>query len=57
VVLVVEDPEATAVVLMDALTNYWLQREVEDPVPYGVDGDRFVAAWSRLVLGMRPAAV
>lgn len=54
--LVVEDPEATAVVLMDALTNYWLQREAESPTPYGVDEGRFVAAWTSLVLGMRPPA-
>jgi AcrR family transcriptional regulator len=50
----IPDPEATALVLADALTNYWLQREAEDPIPYGVDGDRFIAAWVDLVLRLRP---
>lgn len=47
----VEDPDATALVLVDALTNYWLQREAEDPTPYGVSGDRFITAWTRLIIG------
>lgn len=47
------DPDATALVLADALTNYWLQREAEDPVPYGVESDRFVGAWVELVLRLR----
>jgi AcrR family transcriptional regulator len=51
--LAIVDPDATALVLLDALTNYWLQREAEDAVPYGVDGDRFVAAWVELVLATR----
>jgi AcrR family transcriptional regulator len=47
----VVDPEATALVLLDALTNHWLQREAEDAAPYGVDRERFLAAWVDLALG------
>lgn len=52
--LEIDDPAATVLVLVDALTNYWLQRAVEDPIPYGVEGDRFIAAWTNLVLNLRP---
>jgi AcrR family transcriptional regulator len=50
----IADPEATALVFADALTNYWLQREAEDPIPYGIDSDRFITAWAALVLRLRP---
>lgn len=46
----VADPEATALVLLDALTFYWLQKEAEAPTPYGVDSERFIRAWCDLVL-------
>ena len=49
----VDDPRATAVVLLDALTFYWLQRATESPEPYGVDEDRFLESWVRLVRGLR----
>jgi AcrR family transcriptional regulator len=52
----IADPEATALVFADALTNYWLQREAEDPIPYGVDSDRFIAAWADLLLRLRPSS-
>jgi AcrR family transcriptional regulator len=52
--LVVSDPRATAVVLLDALTAYWAQRETESPTPYGVDGDRFIESWVELVMGLSP---
>ncbi len=48
----IEDAEAMALVLVDALTNYWLQREAEDATPYGVNGERFITAWTRLVLSL-----
>jgi AcrR family transcriptional regulator len=50
--IVVADPRATALVLLDALTAYWTQRETEGSEPYGVDDDRFVDAWVELVLGL-----
>jgi AcrR family transcriptional regulator len=46
----VADPEATALVLLDALTFFWMQKEGEAPAPYGVDPERFIKAWSNLVL-------
>jgi AcrR family transcriptional regulator len=49
-----DDPEATALVLADSLTTFWLQREAEDPIPYGIDSDRFITAWADLVLRLRP---
>ena len=50
--LTVSDPRATAVVLLDALTFYWLQRRAESDAPYGVDDARFVDAWVELVAGL-----
>ena len=44
------DPEATALVLLDALTFYWMQKEAEAAAPYGVDSERFIKAWCSLVL-------
>lgn len=49
----VEDPDATALVLLDTLWAYWLQREAEGPTPYGIDDTRFIAAWTDLVLRLR----
>ena len=46
----VADPEATALVLLDALTFFWMQKEGETAAPYGVDTERFIMAWSNLVL-------
>ena len=46
----VADPEATALVLLNALTFFWMQKEGESPTPYGVDGERFITAWCALVL-------
>ncbi len=45
----VADPKATALVLLDALTFYWMQKEGEDPTPYGVDSERFIKSWCELV--------
>lgn len=52
--LVVADTRATAVVLVDALIDFWLQRQTESDEPYGVSTDRFLAAWLELVDGRRP---
>lgn len=52
--LVVADTRATAVVLMDAIVNYWLQRQTESERPYGVDPDRFLDAWIELIARLRP---
>lgn len=52
--LVVADTRATAIVLMDAVVNYWLQRQTESDTPYGVDPDRFLDAWAGLIVGLRP---
>jgi len=46
----VADHEATALVLLNALTFYWMQKEGESPTPYGVDSERFIEAWCTLVL-------
>ncbi len=46
----VSDPEATALVLLDALTFFWMQKEGESAAPYGVDPERFIKAWTGLVL-------
>lgn len=53
--LVVADPRATAVVLLDALYQFWLQRTAETDTPYGVDAERFLDAWVALVAGLQPA--
>lgn len=45
-----DDHEATALVLLDALTFYWMQKEGESPAPYGVDSERFIQAWCSLVV-------
>lgn len=52
--LVVSNPRATAVVLLDALTSYWLQRHTESDKPYGVDDQQFVDAWVDLIAGLAP---
>jgi hypothetical protein len=49
-----KDPEATALVLLDALTFYWLQKQTETPTPYGVDSERFIRAWCDMVLDLAP---
>lgn len=46
----IADPEATALVLLDALTFFWMQKEGEAAAPYGVDSERFIKAWTNLVL-------
>jgi AcrR family transcriptional regulator len=46
------DSRAAALVLLDALTFFWLQRETESETPYGVDHSRFVEAWVRLVVAL-----
>jgi AcrR family transcriptional regulator len=48
------DSHATALVLLDALTFFWLQRETESATPYGIDDSRFVEAWVRLVVALFP---
>ena len=50
----ITDPEATALVLLDALTFFWMQKEGEGPNPYGVDSERFIKAWCDLVLLLKP---
>lgn len=55
--LAVADPRATAVVLLDALYQFWLQRTAETEEPYGVDAERFLEAWVELVAGLRTSAV
>lgn len=52
--LVVADPRAMAVVLLDGLYQFWLQRTAESDTPYGVDAERFLDAWVTLVAGLRP---
>lgn len=52
--LVVGDTRATAVVLMDSVINYWLQRNTESDNPYGIDPDRFLDAWVQLIAALRP---
>lgn len=52
--LVVADPRATAVVLLDALTDYWLQRQTESDQPYDVEIERFLDAWVELIAGLQP---
>lgn len=52
--LVIDDTRATAVVLMDAVVNYWLQRQTESDAPYGIDSDRFLDAWVELIAALRP---
>lgn len=51
--VVVPDPHATAMVLMDALTDYWLQRQVEADEPYGVGQERFLDAWVGIIAGLK----
>jgi AcrR family transcriptional regulator len=50
--LMVNDPRATAVVLLDALTSYWLQQQTESSQPYGINDERFVNAWTELIAGL-----
>lgn len=50
----VTDTRATAVVLMDAVVNYWLQRNTESDTPYGIDPERFLDAWVQLIAALRP---
>lgn len=52
--LVIDDTQATAIVLMDAVVNYWLQRQTESDSPYGVDPNRFLDAWVALIAALRP---
>src|SRR5207237_8676774 len=52
--LAVSDPRATAVVLLDALTLYWLQRQTESDTPYSVDDQRFIDAWVELISSLAP---
>jgi len=40
-----EDPEALASVVTDALVGYTLQEVLFGPAPAGVDDERFLAAW------------
>jgi AcrR family transcriptional regulator len=41
----VEDPQALATVLVDALVGYTLEEVLVGPSPAGVDDERFLAAW------------
>jgi AcrR family transcriptional regulator len=50
----IADVRATALVLLDALTFYWLQRATESPEPYGVNDTHFLDAWVHLVTSLRP---
>lgn len=51
--LTVADTRAMAVVLLDALTFYWLQGNTESPQPYGIDDNRFIDAWVQLITALR----
>ena len=53
--LAVTDPRATAVVLLDALFQFWLQRTAETDTPYGVDAEGFLNAWVALIAGLQPS--
>ncbi|HYD09818.1 MAG TPA: helix-turn-helix domain-containing protein [Acidimicrobiales bacterium] len=44
----IDDPDALAVLLLDALAAFWRHRQTTT-APYGVDADRFVATWVGLV--------
>jgi AcrR family transcriptional regulator len=46
----VEDPEATAAVLLGALTSFRVFQTLLGEPPAAVDDDRFVRAWLRVVL-------
>lgn len=46
----VEDPEATAAVLLGALTSFRIFQALFDAPPAGVDDERFVRAWLRVML-------
>ncbi|HEU4882008.1 MAG TPA: TetR/AcrR family transcriptional regulator [Longimicrobium sp.] len=51
----VEDPDATAAVLLGALTSFKLFQALFDESPVGVDDERFVRAWLRVMLrGLLP---
>lgn len=52
--LVISDTKATALVLMNAVVNYWLQRNTESDTPYDVEPDRFLDAWVQLIAALRP---
>ena len=53
----VEDPEATAAVLLGALTSFKLFQALFDESPVRLDDDRFVLAWLRVMLrGLIPEA-
>lgn len=53
----VEDPEATAAVLLGALTSYKVFQVLLGDAPAGLDDERFVRAWLRVMLrGISAAA-
>jgi AcrR family transcriptional regulator len=53
----VEDPEATAAVLLGALTSFKLFQALFGESPVRLDDDRFVLAWLRVMLrGLLPEA-
>lgn len=50
--LTVEDPDATALVMFDALTTYWRQHQTDGDAPYGIGPDRYIKAWTNLILAV-----
>jgi AcrR family transcriptional regulator len=51
----VDDPEATAAVLLGSLTSFKLFQALFGEPPVGLDDERFVAAWLRVMLrGLLP---
>jgi AcrR family transcriptional regulator len=51
----VEDPEATAAVLLGAVISFRIFHALFDAAPAGVDDERFVEAWLRVMLhGLLP---
>lgn len=50
--LTAEDPDATALVMHDALTAYWRQHQTHGDAPYVIEPDRYIEAWTNLILAL-----
>jgi AcrR family transcriptional regulator len=50
--LTVTDPDATALVMYDALAAYWRQHQTHGEAPYGIEPDRYIQAWTNLALAL-----
>jgi glyoxylase-like metal-dependent hydrolase (beta-lactamase superfamily II) len=48
--LTIADPDATALVMFDALTAYWRQHQTRGDAPNGIEPDRYIEAWTNLIL-------